>query len=53
MIIGNTSNTSVIFDDLPYNHNLTFTLSAINCVGTSPVVAHNINIGKLMGYERS
>ena len=50
MIVGNTSNTSVILDDLPYNHNLSFTLFVINCVGISPTVAHNINIGMTTNY---
>ena len=47
MIVGNTSNMSVILDDLPYNHNLSFILSAANCGGTSPTVVHNINIGMI------
>ena len=45
---GNTSNTSAILDGLPYNHDLSFSLTAVNCIGrTSPITYHNINIGKI------
>ena len=44
-IIGNTSNTSVILDELPYNSNLFFFLSSVNCVGSSSPVTYTINIG--------
>ena len=42
---GNTSNTSTIIEDVPYNHDILFTLFAVNCVKSSPITYH-INIGK-------
>ena len=46
MTVDNTSNTSAILEDIPYNNNLTFSLSAVNCVGRSSPITYHINIGK-------
>ena len=46
MIVGNTSNTSTVIEDLPYNHDILFTLSAINCVERSSPSTYHINVGK-------
>ena len=44
---GNTSNTSAIVEDIPYNNDLIFSLSAVNCVGrSSSITYNNINIGE-------
>jgi hypothetical protein len=48
VIFGNTSNTSVILDELPYNYNLLFLLSSVNCVGSSSPVTYTINIGMII-----
>ena len=50
-IIGNTSNTSVILEELPYNSNLSFLLSSVNCAGSSSPVTHTINIGMINWYN--
>ena len=48
---ANTTNTSAILDSLPYNHDLSFSLSAVNCIGkTSPIIYH-INIGKIHAVQ--
>ena len=44
---GNTSNTSAILEDIPYNDDLIFSLSAVNCVGRSSPITYNINIGMI------
>ena len=46
MTVDNTSNTSAILEDILYNNNLTFSLSAVNCVGRSSPITYHINIGK-------
>jgi hypothetical protein len=47
LIIGNTSNTSIILDELPYNYNLLFLLSSVNCIGSSSPITYTINIGMI------
>ena len=42
---GNTSNTSAILEDIPYNDDLIFSLSSVNCVGRGSPASYNINIG--------
>ena len=44
---GNTSNTSAIFKDIPYNNDLTFSLYTVNCVGRSSPITYHISIGKI------
>ena len=46
MTVDNTSSTSATLEDIPYNRDLTFSLSAVNCVGTSSPITYHINIGK-------
>ena len=44
---GDTNNTSAILEDIPYNNDLIFSLSAVNCVGRSSPITYNINIGMI------
>ena len=46
VVDGNTSNTSAILEDIPYNRDLIFSLSAVNCVRSSPITYYHINVGK-------
>ena len=43
---GIISNASAILEDIPYNHDLMFSLSAGNCVGRSSPTTYHINVGK-------
>ena len=42
----NTSNTSASISEVPYNENITVTLTAHNCIGASPQNVLNFVIGK-------
>lgn len=46
VIAYNTTNTSVAILGIPYNRNITFSLSAVNCVGGSGEIREVVNIGK-------
>ena len=45
VIVSNTTNTTAVLSGIPYNVNLSFVISAHNCVGASQQVVLNINIG--------
>ena len=44
VIVSNTTNTTAVLSGIPYNVNLSFVISAHNCVGASQQVVLNINI---------
>ena len=48
VMVSNTTNTTAVLYSIPYNVNLSFVISAHNCVGASQQVSINfmINIGK-------
>ena len=42
----NTTNTSAVLPDIPYNRNVTFSVTAVNCVGSSVPLRHTVTIGR-------
>lgn len=46
VITYNTTNTSVAVSRIPYNKNITFSLVAVNCVGSSDEIREVVNVGK-------
>ena len=42
----NTTNTSAVLPDIPYNKNVTFSITAVNCVGSSAPLRQTITIGR-------
>ena len=46
MITNNISNASVVISNIPYNENITFTVSVHNCIGRSASYSHTFIIGK-------
>ena len=48
VVVYNTSNTSIAVLGIPYNRNVTFSLFAINCVGSSAPSREIVNVGKCM-----
>ena len=45
VIVSNTTNTIAVLSGIPYNVNMSFVISAHNCVGASQQVVLSINIG--------
>jgi hypothetical protein len=45
MITNNISNTSVVISSIPYNENVTFTVTVHNCIG-SVSYSHTFIVGK-------
>ena len=45
VIVSNTTNTTAVLSGIPYNVNMSFVISAHNCVGASQQVVLSINIG--------
>ena len=48
VIVSNTANTTAVLSGIPYNVNMSFVISAYNCVGASQPASLVINIGKFM-----
>ena len=46
MIANNISNTLVDISNIPYNENVTFTVTVHNCIGRSASYSHTFIIGK-------
>ena len=42
----NTTNTSAVLQEIPYNKNVTFSVTAVNCVGSSVPLRQTITIGR-------
>ena len=42
----NTTNTSAVLQEIPYNRNVTFSVIAVNCVGSSSPLRKTVNIGR-------
>ena len=48
VVTYNTTNTSVAVLGILYNRNVTFSLVAVNCVGSSALLTETVNVGKCM-----
>ena len=46
MITNNISNMSAVISSIPYNENITFTVTVHNCIGRSVSYSHTFIIGK-------
>ena len=44
VIVSNTTNTTAVLSGIPYNVNMSFVISAHNCVGASQQATLSINI---------
>ena len=44
VIVSNTTNTTAVLSGIPYNVNMSFVISAHNCVGASQPATLSINI---------
>ena len=47
VIVSNTTNTTAVLSGIPYNVNLSFVISAHNCVGASQPATLSININSM------